>query len=120
MQILEHCFRIYTSLEDLEKTVQFYEELQATTCTRRLVIAESGVAVAKVGGFLILAKDGEFPESVRQIQAIFYVAELEKTVAWCVTHGAVVLRAPHDVTAGRNATLRNPDGLVVEYFEAIE
>jgi len=119
MQILEQCLRLYTSTKKLDEVVQFYEKLQNTRCERRLLIAESGIVVAKVGGMLILAKNDPFPDHISAIQAIFYVDRLDEIVAWCAANGAEILKAPHAVTAGGNATVRNPDGLLAEYFEAM-
>jgi hypothetical protein len=56
--------------------------------------------------------------SVRYVNAIFYVDSLDEFVRWLPDNGAELLHAPRTVTAGRNVTVRNPDGLVVEYFEA--
>ena len=88
MRILEPAFRVYCSPADLERTVAFYEKAQGITCERRVEIRETGVLAAKVGGFLILSATEER------------------------------LHGPRIVAGGRNATVRHPDGLVVEYFEA--
>jgi hypothetical protein len=42
----------------LDATIAFCEQLQGTTCARRVLIAETGVVAARVGTFLILAGDG--------------------------------------------------------------
>jgi predicted enzyme related to lactoylglutathione lyase len=120
MHIIENCLRLYTSLDLLDETVRFYEELQETTCTRRVLITETNVVAAKVGGVLVLARDEVFPASVREVQAVFYVDQLDEAITWIAAQGAEILQAPHKVTAGRNATVRHPDGLVVEYFQAGE
>jgi len=45
------------------------------------------------------------------------VDSLNATMAWLDKKGAVLLHEPLEAAGGRNVTARNPDGLVVEYFE---
>jgi predicted enzyme related to lactoylglutathione lyase len=118
MKILQSVFRLYVSHEALEKAISFYETVQNQPCERRVRIAETGVIAAKVGGFLIFAGSAEVLALVRHVDAIFYVDSLDEFVRWLPENGAELLHPPRTVTAGRNVTVRNPDGLVVEYFEA--
>ena len=80
---------------------------------------ETGVDGAKVGGFLIVAGDEARLEPVRHVDAIFYLDSLADAEAWLVANGAAILHGPRDIAAGRNLTARHPDGLVVEYFQAV-
>lgn len=118
MRILQQAFRIYVDTDALDATVAFYEQAQGMKCERRVIIVETGVVAAKVGGFLILSGRRENLAPVRDVYAIFYVDLLDAFVPWLRDKGAEFLAGPHVVTAGRNLTARNPDGLVVEYFEA--
>jgi predicted enzyme related to lactoylglutathione lyase len=81
-------------------------------------IPETEIAAAKVGGFLIFAGAPDNLARVRDVNAIFYVDSLDAFVPWLSENGAQILVGPRTVTGGRNATVRNPDGLIVEYFEA--
>ncbi len=118
MKILQSVFRLYVSHEAFEKAISFYERLQNQRCERRVHITETGVTAAKVGGFLIFAGSAEVLAPVRHVDAIFYVDLLDEFVQWLPENCAELLHAPRTVAAGRNVTVRNPDGLVVEYFEA--
>jgi predicted enzyme related to lactoylglutathione lyase len=118
MRILQHAFRIYVDACALDATIAFYAQAQGMKCERRITIAETGVEAAKVGGVLILSGSQEKLAPVRHVDAIFYVDSLDAFVSWLREHGAEILAGPHAVTGGRNLTARNPDGLVVEYFEA--
>jgi predicted enzyme related to lactoylglutathione lyase len=118
MHVLQHVFRLYVDLDKFEDRITFYERIQNRTCERRINISETGVLAAKVGGFLIFAGSPEILASVRHVSAIFYVDSLDEFVPWLRQNGAELLEGPRTVTAGRNATVRNPDGLIVEYFEA--
>lgn len=118
MRILQHAFRTYVEPGMLDKTIGFYEQAQGMTCERRVKIVETGVEAAKVGGFLILAGTDEQLAPARHVHAIFYVDALDAFIPWLGDNGAEILAGPRTVTGGRNLTARNPDGLVVEYFEA--
>jgi predicted enzyme related to lactoylglutathione lyase len=119
MKILQSAFRLYVSPESFERTIAFYERFQNQPCERRMHIAETGIDAAKVGGFLIFAGSPETLAPVRHVDAIFYVDSLDECLGWLPENGAEILAGPRTVTAGRNATVRNPDGLVVEVFEAV-
>ena len=118
MRILEQCFRVYAEAQAVETTIAFYEALQGVTCARRVTISETGVIAAKVGGFLILAGDGEAMMVARQVDGIFYVDDLDAFADWVRRQGGEMVHEPRTVTSGRNFTARHPDGVVIEYFEA--
>jgi predicted enzyme related to lactoylglutathione lyase len=118
MKILQSAFRLYVIPEAFEDTISFYERLQGQLCERRVHVAETGVTAAKVGGFLIFSGSPDVLAPHRHIGAIFYVDSLKECVEWLRRRGAEILAGPRTVTSGRNATVRHPDGLVVEYFEA--
>jgi hypothetical protein len=118
MRIQSQAFRVYSDPEHFEEIIRFYEGLQGTPCERRVRIAENGVEVAKIGGFLLLSGTKAQLDSVRQVGAILYLDSLDDFSAWLEQAGAEIIHKPHTVTGGRNLTARHPDGLVAEYFEA--
>lgn len=118
MKILEQCFRVYATADAIDATIAFYEQLQGVTCMRRVKIKETNVVAARVGGFLILAGDGEAMTAARKVHGIFYVDDLDAYADWVREQGGELLHEPRTVTSGRNCTARHPDGLVIEYFEA--
>jgi predicted enzyme related to lactoylglutathione lyase len=120
MRIVQHCFRVYADTSELEFAVHFYERLQGVTCERRVTISETSIEAAKVGSFLILAGDAVRLAHVRFVQAIFYVDVLDEFAKWLPLNGAAIIHPPRDVTGGRNLTARHPDGLTVEYFQAVK
>lgn len=119
MRILEHGFRVYADKEHFDEVVRFYEGLQGIACERRVWIAERGVEVAKIGGFLVFGGDKDKLDVVRHVGAIFYVDSLDEYASWLERHDIELVHKPRTVTGGRNLTARHPDGLVVEYFEPI-
>ncbi|MCZ0732938.1 hypothetical protein [Phreatobacter sp. AB_2022a] len=118
MRILQQAFRVYAETEQFDAVIQFYEGLQGVVCERRLIIAENGMSVAKVGRFLILAGTSAQIDAVRHVGAIFYLDKLDEFAVWLDRHKIEIIHKPRAVTGGRNLTARHPDGLVVEYFEA--
>jgi hypothetical protein len=119
MRILEHCFRVYAETAALEPLIRFYEELQSVGCQRRIKIPETATEAAKVGNVLILAGEKRSIDALKYVDAIFYVDSLGDFERWLGKHGAEMIHSPRAVTGGRNLTARHPDGLVVEYFEAV-
>lgn len=118
MQVLQHAFRLYVAHDKFEQAIAFYERIQGVRYERRVNIPETGINAAKVGGFLIFTRASERLSRVHEVNAIFYVDSLDAFVPWLSENGAEILAGPRNVTGGKNATLRNPDGLVAEYFEA--
>ena len=118
MHILQQCFRVHVESDKLESTIRFYEGLQGSVCERRVNIPETHIQAAKVGGFLILAGDKAHLEAVSYVDAVFYLDALDDFHPWLVAQSAELLHGPRGVTGGRNMTVRHPDGLVVEYFQA--
>jgi alcohol dehydrogenase len=119
MKILQQGFRVYTDKAQFEDVVEFYKGLLGIPCERRVHVAETGVTVAKVGGFLVISGDPKQLDAVRYVNAIFYLDSLDAFASWLVEQGVQIIHEPRIVTSGRNLTARHPDGLVVEYFEAV-
>jgi predicted enzyme related to lactoylglutathione lyase len=118
MQLISQSFRLYVAPDQLSGTIAFYEELQQIKCEKRISFPQAGVEVAVIGGFILLAGGDKALDPVRHVQATLTVDSLEAANAWLERHGAAILGAPRDTPAGRNLIARNPDGLIVEYFEA--
>jgi predicted enzyme related to lactoylglutathione lyase len=117
MKMTDKVFRLYAETEKFESVIAFYEKAQGIACEFRFNIAERRLKGAKIGGFLILSGSKEDLAPVNQATAIFYVDSLDEYAAWLKEAGAEILHEPMENAFGRNLMARNPDGLVVEYFE---
>ena len=117
MQLISQAFRLYVAPAQLSGTIAFYEELQQMKCEKRISFPQAGVEVAVIGGFILLAGGDKALDPVRHVQVTMTVDSLDAANAWLERHGAVILDAPRDTAAGRNLIAKNPDGLIVEYFE---
>lgn len=117
MKFVHHAFRLYVDRARLDATVDFYEQLQGITCERRIPFADLGIEVAVVGAFVVLGGSDEALEPFRSATALLVVDDLDETLGWALARGAELLHGPQDAPGGRNATVRNPDGLVAEYYQ---
>ncbi|MGQ7932538.1 glyoxalase [Paraburkholderia sediminicola] len=118
MRILNQAFRLYVEPDRLESTIAFYEAIQGKTCERRISIAETGIEVAVIGGFILLAGSEQALKPIRDAQAVLMVDSLDGLVPWLQVKGATILHEPREAIGGRNLLVRHPDGLVAEYYEA--
>lgn len=119
MKLIHHAFRLYVDSTRLDATVAFYEQLQETTCERRIPFPDLGIEVAVVGAFIVLGGTSAALEPFRAATALLVVDDLDATLEWAFELGAELLHGPQDAPGGRNATVRNPDGLVAEYYQPI-
>jgi predicted enzyme related to lactoylglutathione lyase len=119
MPLKHHAFRVYVDLSAFDSTVAFYEQLQATTCERRISIAGVRIEVAVVGAFIVLGGSADDLAPFRPASALLVLDSLDATLAWACDQGAEVLHGPQDAPGGRNAMVRHPDGLIAEYYERV-
>ncbi|TIX90496.1 VOC family protein [Rhizobium sp. P44RR-XXIV] len=117
MQVTETVLRLYAETEKFESVIAFYEKVQGIECEFRFDVPERRINGAKIGGVLILSGSIVDLAPIRDASAIFYVDSLDEYVDWLKANGAELLHGPQAGPFGRNLTARNPDGLVVEYFE---
>lgn len=117
MQILKHAFRQYVTPDSLDSTIDFYSRLQGVPCERRLSFAKTGIEVAVVGAFILLAGAEEALAAVRHVQATFIVDSLDEFASWLAKNGAQVLTQLHRSPVGFNVTVRHADGFIAEYFQ---
>ncbi len=117
MPVKDMVLRLYTSPDGFEPTIAFYETLQGAACTLRFENAEKRIKGVRIGGVLILSGADADLQPLRAIGAVFYVDSLDDLNSWLEDNGAEILHPPQTIAFGRNMTVRNPDGLTVEYFE---
>jgi predicted enzyme related to lactoylglutathione lyase len=117
MKLLHHAFRLYVDPAIFDRTIAFYETLQGISCERRIPFPHLGIDVAVVGAFIVLAGTEEALSGFREAGSLLVVDDLDATLHWAMAAGATVLHGPQDAPGGRNATVRNPDGLVAEYYQ---
>jgi predicted enzyme related to lactoylglutathione lyase len=117
MRVTDMVFRLYSTPESFEQAIKFYEGAQDITCELRFENKEKRISGAKIGKILILSGADDDLAPVREISAVFYVDSLDAFVPWLEGNGARILLPPQTIPFGRNMTVRNPDGLVVEYFQ---
>lgn len=115
MKILQTLSRLYIS--DLNLALEFYEDLLGTPAAMRFEIPQIGLELAQIGNVLLIAGSDEVLKPFRSTQATFLVDSLDEFRAYLTGKGAEITRGPDKVPTGRNMTVRNPDGSVIEYVE---
>jgi len=118
MRVLDQSTRVYADTAKLDDIIGFYEKAQDLTCSYRFELSERGIKGARVGRMLVLAAEKAVLDPFRHIQEVFYVDSLDEFIPWLKANGAEILHGPNAMSHGTNITVRHPDGLVVEYFEA--
>ena len=101
---------------DLDASLPLLRRLTGRDPELRFTL-RSGLEIAIVGRFLVVAGAAEELEPLRPTQATVVVASLPEVQRVLEEHGASVLRGPFDVPTGRALTARHSDGAVVEYVE---
>jgi predicted enzyme related to lactoylglutathione lyase len=117
MKVLNILVRRYLPLEELDKTVAFYEALVGQKARLRFDYPEYNLRLAQVGSILFVAGTEKSLAPFVETQATFMVEDIESYAAHLPTIGAVVLLPPKPVPTGWNMLVRHPDGMRVEYVE---
>ena len=115
MKILKTLSRLY--INDLNSTLEFYEELLGTPAAMRFEIPQLGLELAQIGDILLIAGSEEALKPFRSTQATLLVNSLDEFKTYLEEKGAEIIRGPDKVPTGRNMTVRHPDGSVIEYVE---
>jgi len=118
MKVFQTLSRLY--INDLNPTLEFYEEILGTPATMRFEIPQIGLELAQIGDILLIAGPDEALKPFRSTQATFLVDSLDEFRAYLEEKGAEILRGPDKVPTGRNMTVKHPDGSVVEYVEHLK
>ncbi len=109
--------RIYLNPAELDKTIDFYENIFGEKCQLRFKYSEVKLELAMVGYVLLIAGSDEALKPFRNTQATFLVDSLNDFKDKLVHHGAVILKEPQNVPTGINMRVKHPDGTIIEYVE---
>ncbi|MDX6314704.1 MAG: hypothetical protein QOF44_4168 [Streptomyces sp.] len=113
MKVLATLARLY--VDDLDRALPALRTLTGQEIRRRF--SYSGVEVAGIGGFLLVAGSDEALAPFRNVQSTVLVDSLDGLQALLTAHGGEFLSGPKQVPTGRNAIVRHPGGVVFEYVE---
>lgn len=86
-------------------------------CGRVRVGRGAGVEVAGIAGFPVVAGTDEALAPFRDVQSTVLVDDLDGLHGLLDSQGGEILSGPDQVPTGRNATVRHPGGVVIEYVE---
>ncbi|MDH6137095.1 putative enzyme related to lactoylglutathione lyase [Kitasatospora sp. MAA4] len=113
MKVLATLARLY--VDDLDRALPALRDLTGQEGGRRF--AYSGVEVASIGGFLLVAGTAEGLAPFRDVQSTVLVDDLDGIQTLLNARGGEILSGPNQVPTGRNAIVRHPGGVVLEYVE---
>ncbi|WP_037872015.1 VOC family protein [Streptomyces sp. SPB074] len=113
MTVLATFARMY--VDDLDAALPSFRAL--TGEEPRLRFSHRGIALAVVGGFLLLAGAPEALAPVRATQATVVVDALAPVLDRAAREGAEILAPPRAVPTGRDLVVGHPGGAVIEYVE---
>ncbi|MGW9206717.1 VOC family protein [Embleya sp. NPDC055664] len=109
--------RVFVEPGGLEAAAGFYEELQGVERDMWFTFREFGIALAAVGGFLLIEGEPAMVERFRSTTGTLLVPELAPYLDRLAAAGAEITEAPRRVPTGSGFTARHADGTVVEYVE---
>ncbi|MCD8031555.1 MAG: VOC family protein [Bacteroides sp.] len=115
MKVLEVLSRFY--VQEIEESIQLYENLLSTKCSLRFQYEETGLEIAQVGNVLILAGSEEALKPFRETKATFIVNSIEEFKNYLIEKGSVMIRDIKEVPTGKNMTVKHCDGTMIEYVE---
>ncbi|MGX2994959.1 hypothetical protein JNUCC64_11775 [Streptomyces sp. JNUCC 64] len=109
--------RVFTGPGTLEALTASYERLLGTERDMWFTYPEKGLALAAVGGFLLVEGPEEVVAPFRATHGTLLVDAVSPYLDRLAGEGAEILVAPHRVPTGTGFTARHADGLTVEYVE---
>ncbi|GAA2775500.1 VOC family protein [Streptomyces showdoensis] len=113
MKALNTLARLY--VDDVDRALPALRALTGEEVGLRFPYA--GVEVAAIGGFLLVAGTDEALAPFRAVQSTVLVDDLDGLAELLATHGGEIVSGPNQVPTGRNAMVRHPGGVVLEYVQ---
>lgn len=115
MKIIKTYVRLYVS--KIDDVLPFYERLFGEKAAMRFRLQSMNLELAGVGNVLLVAGNEEALRPIRPITVTYVVDSVHDFMEHLKNSGASIVRGPTAVPAGRNMTVRHPDGTVAEYVE---
>ncbi|BAJ32723.1 hypothetical protein KSE_69650 [Kitasatospora setae KM-6054] len=113
MKVLATLARLY--VDDLDRALPALRDLTGREVGKRFGYGD--VEVAGIGGFLLVAGTEEALAPFRDVQSTVLVDDLDGLRALLDARGGEIVSGPNRVPTGRNAVVRHPGGVVIEYVE---
>ena len=107
--------RVFVPPGELGQSIDFYERLQETSADAKFAFPEKELALAVVGGFLIIEGSEQALAPFRSTTGTLLVADVQPYYDRLVAAGAEIIFPLQQVPTGAAFNARHPDGTVVEY-----
>ncbi|WP_329116736.1 hypothetical protein [Streptomyces sp. NBC_01353] len=109
--------RVFTGPGTLEDLAAHYERVQGVERDMWFTYPAKRLALAVVGGFLLIEGEPAALEPFREVDGTLLVNDAGAHLERLTAEGGEVLDPLHSVPTGAGFTARHPDGSVVEYVE---
>ena len=114
MKVLGVFARFYVN--DMDEAINYYENLLGEKISNRFYVSEINLEVARINNILIVAGKEEYLSEYRKTYATFLVDSINDFKSY-LEDKAEIIRGPQKVPTGYNMTVKNPDGVIIEYVE---
>jgi len=115
IRVLQVLNRFY--VQDIDRAINFYENLLGVKCSLRFQYKETKLELAQVGNILILAGSEKALKPFKDTKATFVVNSIENVKKYLLENGGTIIRDIKQVPTGKNMTVKNIDGNIIEYVE---
>jgi predicted enzyme related to lactoylglutathione lyase len=115
MRVIKSLTRLYVN--NIDKAIAYYEKLLNSKCSLHFSYKEVGLELAQIGSFLILAGTDEKLKKFKDTKATLLVDSVIEFKEYLSKHGSEIIRDIREVPTGYNLTMKNPDGVILEYVQ---
>ena len=115
MQIYKVLTPIYVN--DLDKSLLYYEELLQTKAVGRFHYAQKKLDIAAIGQILIISGTDDAIKPVHDIALSFLVDDIQAYRTWLLDNEGVICQDITKVPTGYNLIVQQQDGTIIEFVE---
>ncbi|GAA1902314.1 glyoxalase/bleomycin resistance/dioxygenase family protein [Streptomyces durmitorensis] len=109
--------RVFTGPGTLESVTAFYEQLLGVQRDMWFTYPDLDLALAAVGGFLLIEGTDESVAPFRSTAGTLLVDRVQPYLERLTAAGAEITEALKPVPTGAGFSARHPDGTIIEYVE---
>lgn len=119
MRVLDTMVRVDIETSEMNKTIQFYEDLYQEKCKARFHYDDLNLELAVISHVLIMAGDTETRKELAIASATFAVDSIQEAKKFLEERGAVCLTEPRQTPGSWIMFVKHPDGSIAEYVQPL-
>lgn len=117
MQVLNILVRLHIPIDDLAKTINFYETLFGQQARLNVIVVPNEFQVVQVANMLLIGATESLLSKVKDIQACYLVDDIQAIARQLIDMGATIKVHLTNISTGSYMIIEHPDGMKVEYVE---